>query len=106
MWNKRLYTSLFCLLLVLSSVAQTDKSNLVSFTGTLLDENTNAPLPYANIVVVGQNKVIPTNEKGYFLIKNVDKSDTLNFHYIGYEQKNMRLRFATRFIGLFKRRNY
>ncbi|HEY9083144.1 MAG TPA: carboxypeptidase-like regulatory domain-containing protein [Vicingaceae bacterium] len=89
MWNKKLYTSLICLLLVLSSVAQTDKSNLISFTGTLLDENTNAPLPYANIVIVGQNKVIPTNEKGYFLIKNADKSDTLNFHYIGYEQKKI-----------------
>ena len=89
MWNNRLYTSLFLLLLGLSSVAQTDKSNLVSFTGTLLDEKTNAPLPYANIVVVGQNKVIPTNEKGYFLIKNADKTDTLNFHYIGYEQKKI-----------------
>ncbi|MDT8411311.1 MAG: carboxypeptidase-like regulatory domain-containing protein [Vicingaceae bacterium] len=89
MWNKKLYTSLICLLLVLSSVAQTNKSNLVSFTGTLLDENTNAPLPYANIVIVGQNKVIPTNEKGYFLIKNVDKSDSLNFNYIGYEQKKI-----------------
>lgn len=89
MWNKKLYTSLICLLLVLCSVAQSNKSNLVSFTGTLLDENTNAPLPYANIVIVGQNKVIPTNEKGYFLIKNVDKTDSLNFNYIGYEQKTI-----------------
>lgn len=89
MWNKKLYTSLFCLLLVLSGIAQTGKSNQVSFTGTLLDETTQTPLAYANIVVVGKNKVITTNEKGYFLIKNVDKSDTLSFHYVGYEQKNI-----------------
>ncbi|MCW8898046.1 MAG: carboxypeptidase-like regulatory domain-containing protein [Flavobacteriales bacterium] len=89
MYNKRLYTSLFLLLLVLSSLAQSDTPSLVSLTGTLLDEHTQNPLPYANIVVEGKNKVITTNEKGYFLIRNLEKSDTLNFHYIGYEQKKI-----------------
>lgn len=89
MWNKRLYTSLFLLLLVLSSLAQSDTPSLVSLTGTLLDEHTQSPLPYANIVVEGKNKVITTNEKGYFLIRSLEKSDTLNFHYIGYEQKKI-----------------
>lgn len=89
MWNKKLYTSLFLLLLVLSSLAQSNPSSLVSLTGVLLDEQTQAPLPYANIVVEGKNKVITTNEKGYFLIRNLEKSDTLNFHYIGYEQKKI-----------------
>ncbi len=89
MWNKRLYTSLFLLLLVLSSLAQSDTPSLVNLTGTLLDEHAQSPLPYANIVVEGKNKVITTNEKGYFLIRNLEKSDTLNFHYIGYEQKKI-----------------
>jgi len=89
MWNKRLYTSLFLLLLVLSSLAQSDTPSLVNLTGTLLDEHAQSPLPYANIVVEGKNKVITTNEKGCFLIRNLEKSDTLNFHYIGYEQKKI-----------------
>lgn len=89
MYNKRLYTSLFLLLLVLSSLAQSNPSSLVSLTGVLLDEQTQTPLPYANIVVEGKNKVITTNEKGYFLIRNLEKSDTLNFHYIGYEKKKI-----------------
>ncbi|MCB9361541.1 MAG: carboxypeptidase-like regulatory domain-containing protein [Flavobacteriales bacterium] len=92
MWNKRLYTSLFCLLLVINNFAQTenDKSSIIkNVKGVLLDENTQAPLPYANVVVLGKNHGVTTNEKGFFSIKEIDKTDTLSFHYIGYEQKKI-----------------
>lgn len=74
---------------MLNGYNQQNSEEKVSLTGVLLDEQTKAPLPYANIVIVGKNKVITTNEKGYFLVRNLAKTDSLNFHYIGYEQKKV-----------------
>lgn len=74
---------------MLNGYNQQNSEDKVSLTGVLLDEQTKAPLPYANIVIVGKNKVITTNEKGYFLVRNLAKTDSLNFHYIGYEQKKV-----------------
>ncbi|MCO6500153.1 MAG: carboxypeptidase-like regulatory domain-containing protein [Vicingus serpentipes] len=92
MSNKKLYTSLFCLSFIFTSLAQsnnTDSTLIKTITGVLLDENTLAPLPYANVAVLAKNKGATTNEKGFFVIKEVDKSDTLSFHYIGYELKKI-----------------
>lgn len=82
----KFYITLICCIQMLCGYAQEDN---VSLTGMLLDEQTKAPLPYANIVIVGKNKVITTNEKGYFLVRNLSQKDSLNFHYIGYEQKKI-----------------
>lgn len=92
MWNKKLYTSFLFIVLNLCSIAQSknDEASLIkSISGLLLDEITLAPLPYANVIVIGENKGVTTNEKGFFSIKDVHSSDSLGFHYIGYEQKNI-----------------
>ncbi len=89
---KQLYTFLFCLLLIFSSLAQSNKDSSViikNISGILLDENTQAPLPYANVIVLDKNKGVTTNEAGFFSINEIEKTDTLGFHYIGYELKKI-----------------
>lgn len=89
MHHIKFYIFIGCCLIMLNGYNQQNSEDKVSLTGVLLDEQTKAPLPYANIVIVGKNKVITTNEKGYFLVRNLAKTDSLNFHYIGYEQKKV-----------------
>lgn len=89
MHHIKFYIFIGCCLIMLNGYNQQNSEDKVSLTGVLLDEQTKAPLPYANIVIMGKNKVITTNEKGYFLVRNLAKTDSLNFHYIGYEQKKV-----------------
>ncbi|NOR87793.1 MAG: hypothetical protein GQ527_09305 [Bacteroidales bacterium] len=63
--------------------------NLEIVKGTLLDQNTKEPLPYANIVILQKNIGTISNEKGLFSldISKLEKTDTLSFQYIGYKTK-------------------
>ena len=59
--------------------------------GVLLDADTHLPLPYANIAVLHTMAGSISNEQGHFSINitNLDRTDTISFHYIGYEKKSM-----------------
>ena len=57
-----------------------------TITGTVVDSETKQPLMYANISVKGKNIGTITDSIGRFEIlrKNLSKSDTLVFSYLGY----------------------
>ena len=60
-----------------------------SITGTVVDCETKQSLMYANISVKGKNIGTITDSTGHFelLRKNLSKSDTLVFSYLGYSVK-------------------
>ena len=60
-----------------------------SITGTVVDSETKQPLMYANISVKGKSIGAITDSIGHFelLRKNLSKSDTLVFSYLGYSVK-------------------
>ncbi len=59
-------------------------------SGTIINDNTNLPIP--NVNIINLNKVIGavTNEKGYFEL-NVSVSDTLLLSYIGFQSLKIRV---------------
>ena len=60
-----------------------------SITGTVVDSETKQPLMYANISVKGKSIGAITDSTGRFelLRRNLSKSDTLVFSYLGYSVK-------------------
>lgn len=60
-----------------------------SITGTVVDSETKQPLIYANISVKGKSIGTITDSTGHFelLRRNLSKSDTLVFSYLGYSVK-------------------
>ena len=60
-----------------------------SITGTVVDSETKQPLMYANISVKGKSVGTITDSTGHFelLRRNLSKSDTLVFSYLGYSVK-------------------
>lgn len=60
-----------------------------SITGTVVDSETKQPLMYANISVNGKSIGAITDSTGHFelLRRNLSKSDTLVFSYLGYSVK-------------------
>lgn len=63
--------------------------NSGSISGKIIDKKTNEPLPYVNVIVKEENKVVTggiTSDKGTFLIKNLDlKKYTVEIQFIGYK---------------------
>lgn len=59
------------------------------YQGEIRDAVTGAPLPYANLGVIGKNKGGISNEQGIFNIdlNGVAESDSLMISYIGYQSK-------------------
>jgi hypothetical protein len=95
MKHKKSYISFLFLFLCLNSIAQTTPDSSSVFTkirGVLFDQESNIPLPYANILILGkQNKGLTTNEKGYFSINDASLNDfdTARFQYVGYQPRNI-----------------
>ncbi len=60
-----------------------------NITGTVVDSETKQPLMYANISVKGKSIGAITDSTGHFelLRRNLSKSDTLVFSYLGYSVK-------------------
>ena len=67
-------------------------SNDITLSGVLKDQLTGETLPFANVLVEGTGIGTSTNVDGFFSLFNVP-SDTirLNFSYIGYLNKTMKL---------------
>ncbi|MBI2280007.1 MAG: carboxypeptidase-like regulatory domain-containing protein [Bacteroidetes bacterium] len=95
---KKLFITLFISLLsFFNGIAQiTYHSNglVKKIEGTLLNQDTKEPLPYANVIVLHKDKGSTTNETGYFSINNVELkiTDTISFHYIGYQPKSFEIK--------------
>ncbi|MFV5699481.1 TonB-dependent receptor domain-containing protein [Flavobacterium sp. ZT3R17] len=72
-----------------NSVKPTLLENSGSISGKIVDKKSNEPLPYVNIVVKEENKVVTggiTSDKGTFLIKNLAlKNYTVEIQFIGYK---------------------
>ena len=91
----RIKLTLICFIATLFSLqAQTAvKTNLLENTGTIsgkvIDKKTSEPLPYVNIVVKENNKVVTggiTSDKGIFQIKNLALKDYIvEIQFIGYK---------------------
>lgn len=56
-------------------------------TGIVLDAISNEPLPFANVVIMGQGRGTVSNIEGYFVLnsESISSSDSLAFSYVGYE---------------------
>ena len=72
-----------------TSVKPTILENSGIISGKITDKKTNEPLPYVNIVVKENDKVITggiTSDKGTFQIKNLALKDyTVEIQFIGYK---------------------
>ena len=64
---------LFALLLVFSNniYSQASAPKLGGVTGKVLNKNTNEPIPYANVMILGSTLGSSTDDKGFFEIKDV-----------------------------------
>jgi len=63
--------------------------NPSTIKGIILDEKTQEPLPYTNILVLQKYQGTISNESGSFSldITDLSPSDTISFQYIGYKTK-------------------
>lgn len=62
--------------------------------GRVLDAETQEPLPFANIVIVGRNMGTVSNREGFFVLdeSSIQPTDTIQFSYIGFESKKISAR--------------
>lgn len=67
--------------------------NPSTLKGSVIDEKTQEPLPYTNILILHQYHGTVSNESGSFSldITGMSPSDTISFQYIGYETKKILL---------------
>jgi hypothetical protein len=96
MQRKILFVTLIVLLTIFTIHSQTlvDSATIqtgVELKGLVLDEGSQAPLPYANIFVLHKNMGVISNETGHFSIdiSGLDKTDTVRFQYIGFQTRNL-----------------
>ena len=78
---------LMTLFQVICCLGQKENQNFIDFKATVLEENSNIILAYAN--VFNQQKLIgtATNLEGYFELPNNQIGDTIVISYLGYEDK-------------------
>lgn len=75
------------LCLILSSLISFPQDSLVRFSGSVIDQKTKAPLPYANIALKIRSIGTTTNENGEFEFKipQAYLNDTIEINYLGYD---------------------
>ncbi len=76
---------LFTLLLLLSAIITSAQTKV---SGIVLDE-TNLPLPYANVQFKGSNQAIVTNEDGLFYLESKENYQGIVVSYVGYTDKEV-----------------
>ena len=72
------------LFLSISSFAQTKVSGIVV-------DNTNEPVPFANIVFKGSNTGVVSNEDGRFYIESPDNYSVLSVAFVGFPTQDFKL---------------
>ncbi len=78
-------------LFLIAGAQQESTNDSIKITGTVLNSNTQEPLPYANISVADSYTGVVSNEKGQFSFRNehISSNDTIVFQYIGYHSKKV-----------------
>lgn len=62
----------------------------VKICGTVLDQESQSPLAFANVFLPDTKKGVTTDRRGYFeVLLDVLKTDTLVISYVGYEEKQV-----------------
>lgn len=79
---KKLLSLTFTALFALYGFSQTNQ-----ISGTVLDSETNDPIPGATVVVKNSNKGSVTNFDGVFEISDVSLNNVIEISYIGFETK-------------------
>lgn len=80
----------FLLIIILHAVGISTGLSQNSFRGQIIDEETKAPIQYANIFYKKNQRIGTLSERdGMFVLKNIEGShtDTLVFSILGYETK-------------------
>lgn len=67
------------------------ESDTLRIAGSVINSDSKAPLPYANISLAGTHTGVVSNEKGQFSFRDefISKEDTIVFQYIGYVTKKI-----------------
>lgn len=61
-----------------------------SLRGTVITSDTKEPLPFANVVIVGTNNGVATDNDGRYLIRNIQSGEQkVKISYIGYQTKTI-----------------
>ena len=82
------FNLLLLFVLFFSSVASAQTG---SVKGLLLDEISNEPIPFANIIIKGTTKGTATDFDGNFLIEGIEPGFVqLQISVVGYKPKNFR----------------
>ncbi|GAA4279420.1 TonB-dependent receptor [Aquimarina mytili] len=61
----------------------------VEVCGYLFDETTNAPLPFASILIESQKTGAVANDDGFFQLGELDENEPILIQYVGYKDKKM-----------------
>ncbi len=91
---KALLFLLFTIVSIARMFAQSNNSPNNSYfeiDGIVLDEVTKTPLAFTNIGIMSSYRGTVSNENGQYLlyISDIDITDTVSFHYIGYKVKRI-----------------
>ena len=84
MLMKNIYFSLFLIVFSTVIVAQTKVSGIVV-------DNTNQPIPFANLVFKGSNTGVVSNEDGRFYIESPDNYSVLMVSFVGFPTQEVKL---------------
>ena len=76
--------TLFLLLLTTVVFAQEDDSDLIQFSGVVLDGDSLTPVPFANIIEKNSNNGTTSDYYGYFSFV-AQKGDSIHFSSVGYK---------------------
>ncbi len=70
-------------------LAQTDTQDIISLSGTIVDE-TDAPVPYVTISVLNRNVGVVSDAEGFFFLRFA-RQDTLELSTLGFEKHQLYL---------------
>ncbi|WP_082316477.1 TonB-dependent receptor [Mangrovimonas sp. ST2L15] len=84
--NSKILTFTLFLLMSMLSVAQE-----VNITGTVLDADSDMPLPGVNVIIKNTTKGVATDFDGNFSLEGVPLSSTLVFSYVGFVTKEVQV---------------
>jgi len=84
MLMKKIYFSLFLIVFTTILVAQTKVSGIVV-------DNTNLPIPYANLVFKGSNVGVVSNEDGRFYIESPETYTAILVSFVGFPTQEVKL---------------
>lgn len=77
---------LFCFAVNILSAQQLPQMNTEVY-GRVIDAGTKEPLEYVNIRFIGSLRATLSNPKGEYMMKTIEKVDSISFSYLGYKTR-------------------